>query len=99
MTGGSPTIHMNNSKGVAFTAAILAAICFSLLAMLATLNRRDQTVGLNQAIQYDEFEFSAVGLRKVNELGKGDSQAAEGDYYVVAIKVANSAMRVDSTLK
>jgi uncharacterized protein DUF4352 len=87
------------SKGFAVTAAILAAIGFSLLAMLAVLNRWDQNVGLNQEIQYDDFAFSVVGLRKANALGKGDSQAADGVYYVVTIKVANHAVRVDYTFK
>ena len=41
-----------NSKGIAVTVAIVAAIGISLLAMLAVLNRRDQTVGLNQEIQH-----------------------------------------------
>jgi hypothetical protein len=90
---------MNDSKGIAFTAAIVAVIGFSLLAMLAALNRRDQNVGLNQEIQYDDFAFSVVGLRKANALGKGDSQAADRVYYVVTIKVANHAMRVDYTFK
>ena len=66
------------SKGIAVTAAILAAIGFSLLAMLAALNRRDQNVGLNQEIQYDDFGFSVLGARKASALGKGDSQAADG---------------------
>ncbi len=87
------------SKGIAVTAAILAAIGFSLLAMLAALNRRDQNVGLNQEIQYDDFAFSVLGARKASTLGKGDSQAADGVYYVVTIKVANHAARVDYTFK
>ena len=90
---------MKNSKGIAFTAAVLAATGFSLLAMLAALNRRDQNVGLNQEIQYDDFAFSVLGARKASVLGKGDSQAADGVYYVVTIKVANHAVRVDYTFK
>ncbi len=89
---------MKNSKGFALTAAIVAAIGISLLAMLAALNRRDQTVGLNQEIQYDDFAFSMLGVRKASALGKGDSQA-DGVYYVVTIKVANHAVRVDYTFK
>jgi hypothetical protein len=87
------------SKGVAVTLAIVAAIGISLLALLALLNRRDQTVGLNQEIQYDDFAFSVLGVRKANALGKSDSQAAEGVYYVVTIKVSNHAKRVDYTFK
>jgi len=91
--------YMKNSKGFAFTAAIVAAIGISLLTMLAALNRRDQTVGLNQEIQYDDFAFSVLGVSRERKLGKGDSQAADGVYYVVTIKVANHAVRVDYTFK
>ena len=89
---------MNNSKGFASTAAILAAIGISLLATLALLNRRDQTVGLNQEIQYDDFAFSVLAVRKEGALGS-DSPAPNGVYYVVTIKVANHAVRVDYRFK
>jgi hypothetical protein len=90
---------MNNSKGLAFTAAILAAIGISLLATLALLNRRDQTVGLNQEIQYDDFAFSVQEVRKASALGKSDLLSPNSVYYVVTIKVANHAVRVDYTFK
>lgn len=89
-----------NSKGVAITVAIVAAIGVSLLAMLAVLHRKDQTVGLSQEIQYDDFAFSVQDVRKTNSLGSGESQAnAEGVYYVVTLKIANHAKRVDFTFK
>jgi hypothetical protein len=89
-----------NSKGIAVTAAIVAAIGVSLLAMLAVLNRKDQTVGLNQEIQYDDFAFSVQSVRKASSLGNGESQTnAEGVYYVVTLKIANHAKRVDFTFK
>jgi hypothetical protein len=89
-----------NSKGIAVTVAIVAAIGVSLLAMLAVLNRKDQTVGLNQEIQYDDFAFSVQGVRKANSLGSGESQTnAEGVYYVVTLKIANHAKRVDFKFK
>ena len=87
------------SKGFAVTLAILAAIGISLLAVLALLNRRDQIVGLNQEIQYDDFAFSVVGIRKESSIGKSGSQAPAGVYYVVTIKVANHAKRVDYRFK
>lgn len=87
------------SKGFALTLAIVVAIGISLLAVLALLNRRDQTVGLNQEIQYDDFAFSVVGARTAEALGKSDLQAPIGVYYVVTIKVANHAKRVDYTFK
>jgi hypothetical protein len=88
-----------SSKGVAVTLAIVAAIGISLLATLALLNRRDRTVGLNQEIQYDDFAFSVVGVRRTARLGKTDSQPATGVYYVVTIKVSNHAVRVDYRFK
>ena len=89
-----------NSKGIAFTVVIAAAVGFSLLAMLAVLNRRDQTVGVNQEIQYDDFAFSVQSFRKANALGSGSSQAnAQGVFYVVELKIANHAKRVDYRFK
>ena len=89
-----------NSKGIAVTVAIVAAIGLSLLAMLAVLNRKDQTVGLNQEIQYDDFAFSVQGVRKMSSLGGGDPQnGAQSVFYVVTLKIANHAKRVDFTFK
>jgi hypothetical protein len=89
-----------SSKGIAITLAIVAAIGISLLAMLAVLNRKDQVVGLNQEIQYDDFAFSVQGVRKESSLGRGESQAAaRGVYYVVTLEIANHAKRVDFTFK
>ena len=89
----------NSSKSVLFTIAIVAAIGFSLLAMLAVLNRRSQTVGLNQEIQYDDFAFAVQGVRKAALLGAGQVPEANQVYYVVTLKIANHAKRVDYTFK
>jgi len=90
----------HTSKGIAVTVAIIAAVGVSLLAILALLNREDQTVGLKTEIQYDDFAFSVQDVRKAGSLGTGDSQAtAEGVYYVVTLKIANHAKRVDFTFK
>lgn len=89
-----------NSKGIAVTVAIVVAVGISLLALLAILNRRDQTVGLNQEIQYDDFAFSVQGVRKTKSLGSGEFQAnAHGLYYIVALRITNHAKRVDYTFK
>lgn len=87
------------SKGLVVTLAILAAIGISILAILALLNRRDQIVGLNQEIQFDDFAFSVVGIRKEGSIGKSDSQAPVGVFYVLTIKIANHAKRVGYTFK
>jgi hypothetical protein len=89
-----------NSKGIAVTVTIVAAIGVSLLSMLAVLNRKDQSVGLNEEIQYDDFAFSVQDVRKANSLGSGESQTkAHGVYYVVTLKIANHAKRVAFTFK
>ena len=79
-------------------AALAVAIGLTLLGGLALLNRRDQVVGLNQEIQYDDFAFSVLGTRSCAALGEGQSrQSAQGVYLVVTMKVANHAQRVDYT--
>jgi Domain of unknown function (DUF4352) len=81
------------------TSAVIVGLCLVLLAILAALNRRNQAVGLNQEIQYDDFAFSVLGTRTATSLGTGESQAnSVGAYYVVTMKVANHARRVDYTL-
>ena len=84
------------SKGFAVTAAIVVLIGVSLLMIVAALNRRDQMVGLNQEIQYDDFAFSVMEVRKADGLGSGESALnAAGAFYVVTLKIANHAKRVD----
>jgi hypothetical protein len=84
------------SKGFAVTAAIVVLIGIALLMMVAALNRRDQMVGLNQEIQYDDFAFSVMEVRKADGLGSGESAVnAAGGFYVVTLKIANHAKRVD----
>ncbi|HEY3135548.1 MAG TPA: DUF4352 domain-containing protein [Blastocatellia bacterium] len=89
-----------NSKGIAITVGIVAAIGISLLAMIALLNRRDQIVGLNQEIQYDDFAFSALAVREARTLGSDQYQAnAQGVYWIVTLRIANHAKRVDYRFK
>ncbi len=94
------SVMERNSKGFAVTAAIAAVIGVSLLTTFALLNRRDQIVGLNQEIQYDDFAFSVLEVRKSDLLGSEGQQArAQGVYYVVTLKIANHAKRVDYNFK
>ncbi|HKA21730.1 MAG TPA: DUF4352 domain-containing protein [Blastocatellia bacterium] len=82
------------------TVGTVAAIGISLLAMLAVLNRRDQFVGLNQEIQYDDFAFSVQGVRTTNSLGSGEFRTRpQGLYYIISLKIANHAKRVDFRFK
>jgi len=86
----------SKSKALAITVLIIAGIFLSLIALLAVMNRRDQTVGLNKEIKYDDFAFSVLEVARQNSLGEGaDLRTAEGNYFVVTIKVANHAVRVD----
>ena len=89
-----------NSKGLATTVGIVAAIGVSLLATLAVLNRRDQFVGLNQEIQYDDFAFSVQEVRKTDSLGSGEYKSKpHGLYYIITLRIANHAKRVDYRFK
>lgn len=90
----------SKSKGVFLTLAILAAIGFSLLALLVLLNRRDETVSLNHEIQYDDFAFSVLSVRKADFVGTGDTLVRPaGAFYIVTLKIANHAVRVDYKYK
>jgi len=89
-----------NSRGIGFAAAIFGLIALSLLALLALVNRRDQRLGLSEEIQVDDFGFSVLSVRKVDALGTGDSTSKpRGTYYIVALKIANHAKRVDYKFK
>ncbi len=90
----------SSTKGFAITAAIVAAVGASLLAMLVLLNRRDETVSLNHEIRYDDFAFSVVSVRQAEFVGNPASLVKPaGLFYIVALKVANHAVRVDYTYK
>jgi uncharacterized protein DUF4352 len=90
----------SNSKSLAVTAGIVAAVSVSLLAMVAVLNRRDQIVGVNQEIQYDDFAFSVLGVRKAIALGREASPTkAKGVFYILTVKIANHAKRVSYMFK
>jgi|GEM_PF-910379 len=88
-----------NSKKILVTVAAIALIGILLVGLLAVLNRRNQVVGLNQEIQYDDFAFSVQGVRKATTPGTGELQGLNGNFYVVTIKVANHAKRVDYQFK
>jgi hypothetical protein len=91
---------MTNSKGIGVTVVIVAVVGFSLVAMLALLNRRDETVSLNHEIQYDDFAFSVLAVRQVESVGKGVQLVKSGGvFYVVTLKIANHAVRVDYKYK
>ena len=87
------------SKGIGPTVAIGSAICISLVAMLAVLNRKDQVVGLKQEIQYDDFAFAVQGIRPAAPVGAAVTEAAHRGYCVVTLQIANHAKRVDFNFK
>lgn len=81
-----------NWKPVTIVILIAIVFCLALPSLIAVINRRDQVAGFNQEIQYDDFAFSVQAVRKTKTLG---TQAAQGIYYIVTLKVANHARRVD----
>ncbi|HKQ07683.1 MAG TPA: DUF4352 domain-containing protein [Blastocatellia bacterium] len=85
-------------KKILLSLAALVIVGTVLLGIIALLNRRSQTVGLNQEIQYDDFAFAALGVRQAATLGGApDAPRAQGIYAIVTMKVANHAQRVDFT--
>ncbi|HSF24778.1 MAG TPA: DUF4352 domain-containing protein [Blastocatellia bacterium] len=90
----------SRSKGFALTSLIVAGIGASLLATLVLLNRRDETVSLSNEIQYDDFAFSVLSVRQAESVGKGDGLVKPaGLFYIVTLKIANHAVRVDYNYK
>jgi Domain of unknown function (DUF4352) len=99
-TAESEVLVKNRWKRLTRFAVIVGTGLLTLLAIVALLNRRTQIVGLNQEIQYDDFAFSVLGVRKARTLDAGLIQkSARGVYFIVTIKVANHAKRVDFTFK
>jgi len=83
-------------KSLTIAIVIGCGLIFGLLATLAVLNRHDQVATFNQEIQYDDFAFSVQGVRTTRTLG---SSTARGVYYVVMLKIANHAKRVNYEFK
>jgi len=79
-----------------FAFLIACGLILGLLATLAGLNRRDEVAGLGQEIRYDDFAFSVQEVRKTRTLG---NSTAQGIYYIVNLKVANHATRLNFEFK
>lgn len=87
-------------KRYLITVATVLVLGLVSLSLLALLNRRNQTVGVNQEIQYDDFAFSVLNVKKAKLAdGKLSGQNADGEFYVVTMKIANHARRVNYTFK
>jgi hypothetical protein len=83
-------------KRYAITAAALLLLTLALLSVFVVLNRHNQTVGLNQEVQYDDFAFSVLGTVKANAVGSYVSQqSTQGQFFVVTMKVTNYAKRAN----
>lgn len=77
-------------------ATALPVLVVIILSVLALLNRQNQVVGMKQEIQYDDFAFSVLGAVKANSVGNYVMQhSTEGQFYVVTMKIANHAKRVN----
>jgi hypothetical protein len=93
-----PTENLQSRKWkrYAITAAALLVLALLVLSIFAVLNRHNQTVGLNQEIQYDDFAFSVLGTVKANAVGSYVSQqSTQGQFFIVTMKVTNYARRVN----
>lgn len=77
--------------GLAF--GVVALVC------LIGLVRRDQEEPLGGEIQWDDFGFSALSVRRADEVGPANARVhARSEYRIVRLKVTNHAQRVDYDL-
>ena len=91
---------MKLKRRTAIVVAAAAGVSLLLAWVLAAWSRSAKVVGWNQEIQYDDFAFSVLGVRQAPTLGADDDQqAARGVFYVVTLKVANHARRVNYIFK
>ena len=70
---------------------LIAGFCVLVLMILVAFNRRNVTAGLNVPIRFDDFAFTVVAARK--DVGEGLPEGRA--HYVVTLRVANRAKRVD----
>src|SRR5215813_12681404 len=82
----------SQGKSFALTVQVVAGIFLSGLAMLAALNRRDERVGLQTEIQYDDFAYALINVSK--DYARAEVKPQD-EIYVLRIKIINHAKRVD----
>jgi hypothetical protein len=92
-------MNVGRRRGVII--AILMVLCLALVGGYVLWSRTansgqpphfDQIVGFGEEIQYDDFAFSVLAVTKTHTLGNA---VAQGQYYIISIRVANHARRVD----
>src|SRR5438105_9221427 len=77
--------------GLAF--GVVALVC------LIGLVRKDQEEPLGGEILWDDFGFSALSVRRADEVGPRDARVhARNEFRIVRVKVVNHARRVDYDL-
>ena len=69
---------------------ILLGIFFVALATIAIVNRKDEVLGIGQAIRYDDFAFTVKSYSRVAVAGSDEfAETAEGVFLVVELLVHN----------
>jgi hypothetical protein len=59
-------------------------------------DKSDITIGLNENIHHDDFEYSVTDYSLTKQIGKGqDTITTEGTFYLIHFKVINEAKRVN----
>jgi hypothetical protein len=82
--------------------SILRIIIISVVTGLAPIScnpdKKTVTIGLNQNIHHDDFEYSVTSFTKTPDIISGkDTIKANGIFYLVHFKVTNNALRVGHT--
>jgi hypothetical protein len=88
---------MNERKPRRPGAGVIVLVVLALIVMAILATRRSRTLGLHQALQFDDFFFTIEDARPFPDApgpaAKGDS-GPPGSKYLVRLKVENKALRV-----
>jgi hypothetical protein len=80
-------------KGLTSTSLVLIT---SFLFTTCTNDNTEISIGLNQNIHHDDFEYLVTDYSVEKQIGNGqDSVKANGNFYIIDFKVINNAKRVN----
>lgn len=83
---------------ISFLKVVLITISFGIASISCSSDKKGETIGLNQNIHHDDFEYSVTSFSKTPEIiSVQDTIKASEIFYLVHFKVVNNALRVGHT--
>jgi hypothetical protein len=81
-----------------FFSVVILTVGIGIASISCHSDKESKTIGLNQNIHHDDFEYSVTSYTKTPEIISGqDTIKARGIFYLVHFKVTNNALRVGHT--